>query len=135
MDRHVRLLGILVWLWGALGALIGASMLLLGAGAFALLVGRDGERVVLAAGISTVVFVAAGAFALLWGLAHMWVSVLLRRRVAFGRVLMLGLALVNLLVFPFGTGLGSYAFWVLLTHEGRQLFEVQGVPDSEIAIP
>ena len=106
MDRHIRLLGILVWLWGAPGTLVGASMLLLGAAAFALLMGRDGERVVLAAGISTVVFVAVGAFALLWGLAHMWASALLRRRVAYGRVLMLGLGLVNLLVFPFGTGLG-----------------------------
>ena len=134
MRRHVRLLGVLVWLWGALGTLIGVSMLLLGAGAFALSVGRDGERVVLAAGISAAVFFAVGTFALLWGLAHMWASVLLRRCAAFGRVLMLGLGLVNLLVFPFGTGLGSYAFWVLLSHEGRQLFESMPVPQSETAI-
>jgi hypothetical protein len=65
VRRHVRLLGVLVWLWGALGTLIGVSMLLLGAGAFALSVGRDGERVVLAAGISAAVFVAVGTFALL----------------------------------------------------------------------
>ena len=134
MGRHVRLLGVLVWLWGALGALIGVSMLLLGAGAFALSVGRGGERVVLAAGVSAALFVAVGTFALLWGVAHMWASVLVRRRAAFGRVLMLGLGLINLLVFPFGTGLGSYAFWVLLSHEGRQLFESAPVPQSETAI-
>ena len=134
MGPHVRLLSILVWLWGALGTLMGVSMLLLGAGAFALLVGPGGERVALAAGISTAVFVAVGVFALLWGLAHMWASLLLRRRAAFGRVLMLGLGLVNLLVFPFGTGLGAYAFWVLLTHEGRQLFESVRVTQSETAI-
>ena len=133
MDRHVRLLGILVWLWGALGTLIGVSMLLLGAGAFALSVG-GGEREVLAAGVSAALFVAVGTFALLWGVAHMWASVLVRRRAAFGRVLMLGLGLINLLVFPFGTGLGSYAFWVLLSHEGRQLFESAPVPQSETAI-
>jgi hypothetical protein len=134
VGRHVRLLGVLVWLWGALGALIGVSMLLLGAGAFALSVGRGGERVVLAAGVSAALFVAVGTFALLWGVAHMWASVLVRRRAAFGRVLMLGLGLINLLVFPFGTGLGSYAFWVLLSHEGRQLFESAPVPQSETAI-
>ncbi len=134
MDRHVRLLGVLVWLWGGLGTLTGVSMLLLGAGAFALSVGHDGENVVPAAGISAAVFVAVGTFTLLWGLVHMWSSVLLRRRAAFGRILMLGLGLVNLLVFPFGTGLGAYAFWVLLTHEGRQLFELAGVPQSETAI-
>ncbi len=134
MGRHVRLLGILVWLWGALGTLMGVSMLLLGAAAFTLSVGRDGEGVVLAAGISAAVFVAVGAFALLWGLAHMWVSVLLRRPAALGRVLMLGLGLVNLLVFPFGTGLGAYALWVLLSHDGRQLFESASVPHAETAI-
>jgi hypothetical protein len=131
VDRHVRLLAVLVWLWGALGTLIGVSMLLLGAGTFTLLVGRDGERVVVAAGISTVLFVVVGAFALLWGLAHMWASALLRRRVTFGRVLMLGLGLVNLLVFPFGTGLGVFVFWVLLTHEGHQLFEAPDVGSAQ----
>lgn len=44
---------------------------------------------------------------------------------------MLGLGHVNLLVFPFVTGLGAYAFWVLLTHEGRQLFESTGVSHFE----
>ena len=40
-----------------------------------------------------------------------------------GRVLMLALAVVNLLVLPFGTALGVYALWVLLNNEGRRLFE------------
>ena len=31
--------------------------------------------------------------------------------------------LVNLLVLPFGTALSIYALWVLLTHDGRRLFE------------
>jgi hypothetical protein len=35
----------------------------------------------------------------------------------------LGLALVDLLILPFGTALGIYALWVLLTNEGRRLFE------------
>ena len=39
---------------------------------------------------------------------------------------MLGLAVVNLLVLPFGTALGGYALWVLLTNDGRRLFEADG---------
>jgi hypothetical protein len=35
----------------------------------------------------------------------------------------LGLAIGNLILFPFGTGLGAYACWVLLKDEGRSLFE------------
>jgi hypothetical protein len=46
-------------------------------------------------------------------------------------MVMLGLAVVNLLVLPFGTALGIYAMWVLLPDAGRRLFEPAGhVPAS-----
>jgi hypothetical protein len=35
----------------------------------------------------------------------------------------LGLALGNLILFPFGSALGAYTLWVLLKDEGRRLFE------------
>ena len=124
MDRHVRLLAILASLWGALAALVGVSMLLLAAGAFALSAGPESETVSLAAGLTAVVFVSIGVLSLVWGVAHMWAAILLRRRAPAGRLLTLGLGVVNLLVFPFGTALGGYALWILLTHEGRRLFEV-----------
>ena len=134
MDRHVRLLGILASLWGALAALVGVSMLLLAAGALALSAGPEGETVALAAGLTAAVFLSIGVFSLLWGVTHMWAAVLLRRRAASGRILMLGLGVVNLLVFPFGTAMGAYALWILLTHEGRRLFEAADVPFSEGAL-
>ena len=56
----------------------------------------------------------------------MWAAALLKRRAPSGRLLTLGLGVVNLLVFPFGTALGGYALWTLLTHEGRRLFEAPG---------
>jgi hypothetical protein len=37
---------------------------------------------------------------------------------------MLALALVDLVVLPFGTALAIYALWTLLTNEGRRLFEL-----------
>lgn len=123
MDRHVTLLGILTSLWGALAALVGVSMLLLAAGAFTLSRAPDGETVALAAGLIGAIFASIGAFSLVWGVAHLWAAALLRRRAPSGRFLALGLAFVNLLVFPFGTALGGYALWILLTHEGRRLFE------------
>ena len=121
MDRHVRLLGILASLWGALAALVGVSMLLLAAGAFTLSAGPD--DVALAAGLTAAIFTSIGIFSLAWGVAHLWAAVLLRRRASSGRILMLALAVTNLLVFPFGTALGAYGLWILLTHEGRRLFE------------
>jgi hypothetical protein len=123
VDRHVRLLGILIGLWGGLAMLVGVSMLLLASGAWMELRQSLGTAVELAAGLTTLVFAAIGAFALLWGGTHVWASTLLRRRRPLGRVLALALALVNLLVLPFGTALGVYALWVLLTDAGRRLFE------------
>jgi len=126
VERHVRLLGILAGLWGALAMLVGISMLLLSAGALAELFDSVGTGVEFAAGLTAAALALIGVFSLLYGAAHTWASVLLRRRTAFGRVLMLALALVDLIVLPFGTGLGAYALWALLTNEGRRLFEAQG---------
>jgi hypothetical protein len=123
VERHVDLLGILAALWGALAMLVGVSMLLLAAGALAELLAPVANRVDFAASVTAAVFLLVGVFALIWGGAHVWAAVLLRRRNAFGRVLSLGLAIVNLLVLPFGTALGAYALWVLLREDGRRLFE------------
>lgn len=123
MERHVRLLRILAGLWGALAMLVGVAMLLLAAGALVEFRESLDTSLEFAAGLTTAVFAAIGAFLLLWGGAHVWAAALLGRRRPFGRVLSLALALVNLLVLPFGTALGVYALWILLTNEGRRLFE------------
>ena len=123
MERHVGILAILCTLWGALAILVGISLLLLSAGALAILFGPDGAAVEFAAGVTATAFAVMGAVALAWGGAHVGASVLLRRRHPAGRVLTLGLAVVNLLVLPFGTALGVYALWILLTDAGRRLFE------------
>jgi hypothetical protein len=123
VERHVRLLGILSSLGGKLAMLVGVSMLLLSAGALAELLESLGTGVEFAAGVTTAVFAAVGVFALLWGGAHVWAAMLLDRRQPFGRVLTLGLAVVNLVALPFGTAFGIYACWTLLTNDGRRLFE------------
>ena len=122
MRRHVDLLAILWKIWGALSLLLGVSLLLVAAGAVAALIEPDGEAMALAAGVTTAVFAALGVLAVLWGGAHVWAGTLVTRRAPFGRMLSLGLAVVNLLILPFGTALGAYALWVLLTDDGRQLF-------------
>jgi hypothetical protein len=130
VERHVTLLGILCSLWGALAMLAGVSLLLLSVGALAILLGPDGSAVAFAAGLTATVFAIMGAVALVWGGAHVWASVLLRRRRPAGRVLTLGLALVNLLMLPFGTALGAYALWILLANDGRRLFELGVQPTA-----
>lgn len=123
MERHVTILAILTTIWGALAILVGVSMLLLAVGPVAILSAPYGEGVGFAAGFMAALFALTGLFALIWGAVHVWAASLLRRRQELGRLLALGLAVVNLLILPFGTALGIYALWVLLTNEGRKLFE------------
>jgi hypothetical protein len=103
--------------------LVGVSHLQRSSGALAVLVGPDGEAVGFMAGLTAGAFATVGVCALLWGGGHVWGALLLQRRSATGRILVLALAIVNLLVLPFGTALGIYGLWVLLTHDGRHLFE------------
>ena len=105
-------------------------MLLLAAGALTLVAGPSAETVSFAAGLTAAVFASIGAFSLFWGVAHVWVATMLHRRRALGRAVMLGLAVVNLLVFPFGTALGAYGLWILLTNDGRRLFELGAAPHA-----
>jgi hypothetical protein len=123
VERHVTILAILSRLWGALALLLGISLLLLAGGAFALVYAPHPGAVGLAAGLTAGMFTFGGAFALLWGGASLWSGVLLKRRQPLGRALGLALGVVNLLVLPFGTALGIYGLWVLLTNDGRRLFE------------
>jgi hypothetical protein len=121
VERHVRILAILSRLWGGLALVMGTSLLCLAGGAVALL--RQPSNVVGAfAGLAAGSFLVVGLAAIVWGGASLWCGRLLTRHAPLGRMLGLALGLLNLLVLPFGTALGAYGLWVLLTHEGRALF-------------
>jgi hypothetical protein len=123
VERHVDLLGLLASLWGALVMLAGVSLLLLAGGAMAELLDPVGASVGLAAGLTAAAFAILGVFAVIWGSLHLLAAKWLKQRKPAGRMIMLALALTNLLVLPFGTALGGYALWALLTNDGRHLFE------------
>jgi nitrate reductase gamma subunit len=107
--------------------LIGVSMLLLAVGAIAILADPSWPREAFGTGITVgafaIVFAVLGAVAVAWGAAHLWAGGLLRAHRPMGRVLTLALSLVNLLVLPFGSVMGGYALWILMTSEARHLFE------------
>ena len=123
MDRHLALLSLLASLWGALSALVGVSMLLLAAGAAAAVAEPAGAGVALASSVAATMFLIFAVCALLWGGIHLWVASRLRRHQSRGRIVMIALAVCNLVLLPFGTALGAYALWVLLSGTTRKLFE------------
>ena len=128
MLTHVDFLGVLFVVWGLLTTLVGVSTLALGVGAVALIASatRGGGGGQVAAGLTAAVFTTLAIIAILWGAAHVVVGVPLRRRQSWARLVALGLGSVDLLLLPYGTALGVYALWVLLSEDGKTLFLEQG---------
>jgi hypothetical protein len=122
VRAHVNLLGILQLVWGGMGLLIAASLLLLAAGAAAIArTSGDPLTAVFTALLFVFFAVALGAA----GWANAWTGRAIRGHRSGGRTFALALAVLNLFVLPFGTALGIYSLWVLLHNESRALFEPQ----------
>lgn len=120
MRLHVDVLGWLHFIWGVFGVLAGASLLILALGSQLALVDL---RAIGPAARAAVWLLVIGGFAfILAGAVMIVVARTLVRRHPAGRVAALVLAVPNLLVVPFGTALGIYAFWVLLNDDARREF-------------
>jgi hypothetical protein len=126
MNSHVNLLGILQLTWGGMGLLLGASLLLLAAGAVAIARTTPDP---LTAGFTALLFVVFATALALGGWANAWAGRALRQHRAPGRTGALVLAVMNLFVLPFGTALAIYTFWVLLHNDVRALFEAAAQTD------
>jgi hypothetical protein len=124
VKRHADFLGLLYLAWGAIFSVVALAGLALAGGAIA--IARGGGPVSVgsefAAGLTALTFGVVAMLALVLGLLHLWIGAAVRRFKPWARLLALGLAVINLVLFPFGTALGAYALWVLLTNEGRSLY-------------
>ena len=120
MTAHVKLLGILQLAWGAMGLLLGVSLLLLAIGAAAIARATEGDP--LTAGFTALLFVVFAVALAIGGWANAWAGRAVRAHRSPGRTGALLLAVPNLFVLPFGTALGIYTFWVLLHNDARALF-------------
>jgi hypothetical protein len=129
VSGHADFLGVLFIIWGLVTALVGVSTLALGVGAVALITSASrGGGGQVAAGLTAAVFTGLAVIAILWGIAHVAVGVPLRRRLGWARILALVLGSVDLVLLPYGTALGCYALWVLLSEQGRALFDSHQSP-------
>jgi hypothetical protein len=121
VGRHVDFVGVLFVVWGVLTALIGLSTLALGVGAASLAtsVNRPAH---MAAGVTAVAFISLAIIAIVWGSGHVWLGVLLRRHHHRARLVALMVGSIDLLLLPYGTALGCYTLWVLLSERAKALF-------------
>jgi hypothetical protein len=125
VKRHVDFLATLYLVWGAIFVLVAVAGVALAAGAAAIAASTGAVRFgsEMAARLTAVSIALIAVIALVWGALHVFVGRRLRRYRPSARLMALGLAVGNLILFPFGTALGSYACWALLKDEGRSLFE------------
>ena len=79
----------------------------------------------MAAGITAAAFTTLAVIAIIWGVAHAIVGLALRRRRHWSRLVALMLGSVDLLLLPYGTAVGCYALWVLLSEEGKVGFQAR----------
>ena len=126
MVAHVDFVGVLFIVWGLLTTLVGVSTLALGVGAVSLITSasRGGNQV--AAGLMAAAFATLAVIAMLWGTAHVVVGLPLRKHRPWSRLMALMLGSVDLLLLPYGTALGAYTLWVLLSEGGKELFAEHG---------
>ena len=128
MRHHINVLGLLHMVWGVFAALAGVSLAILAAGTNAA-VNSAADTV----GSSAAVWLLAvtGAFLFFSGVALTLTGRRLRAAQPGARFAALLLALLNLLILPFGTALGIYTYWVLLNNDARDAF---GRPQRSAAL-
>jgi hypothetical protein len=123
MLTHVKVLGVLYVALGALGVL-SAIVLMVVLGSAARIVGATAEPgdAAVAVPILSIVGTTLVAFSLLLSIPGIVAGWGLLRLRPWARVLGIVLSILNLIAFPFGTILGAYGLWVLLTGETERLF-------------
>jgi len=123
MESHVKTLGVLHIVFGALGVLVAVGLLML-FGGIAGLVGAtshgDDVRIAIPVigGIGAFVFF----FVLLLSLPGLVAGIGLLQFRPWARILTIVLSVFDLIHVPFGTALGVYGLWVLLSQDSERLF-------------
>ena len=128
MTTHVKVLGVLFMIFGALYVLMafGSSMIL---GLVAALVGAEGGNdAAFSAGVLGMVGAAAFVLLLCLGIPGIVTGLGLLKFKRWARIVGIVLSAIRLISFPFGTALGIYGLWVLFNKETEALFENQRAP-------
>jgi hypothetical protein len=121
MDRHVKTLGLLNMVFGAVG-FVGSLAALIAAGGFAGISAGFNEDVYGFIANASVVFHLLIAIPCFIG------GFFVRKLQDWARVFLIVVSAVNVLNAPFGTLLGVYGLWVLLLPETEPLFENAPTP-------
>jgi hypothetical protein len=131
MQTHVRTLGILHIIFGSLGVLGGLAVFFF-FGGIAGIVGitQTDRDALVAIPILGTIGVVVLVLALLLSLPGIIAGVGLLSYRPWARILMIVLSALHILNFPFGTALGVYGLWVLLSPEVTMMFQTGQLPQN-----
>lgn len=121
MDTHVKVLAVLYIVFGVLGTLIGLGFMALLSviGVAGAASDPDGWIALPILGFTGA---ALGVFMLILSLPGVVAGAGLLKYRPWARILTIVLSALNLMNIPFGTILGIYGLWVMLSDEGSRLF-------------
>ncbi len=124
MKQHVSILGILYIVFGCLGILAAFAFLVLFGGLAGIigLVAHEEPDAIVAVPILGGIGMVVSAFIALLSLPGLVVGIGLTKFRRWARIGGVVLSALNLLNFPFGTALGAYGLWILLSKESEPLF-------------
>lgn len=129
MVTHLKVLGILHIVFGALGILLALGLLLL-FGGIAGVIGAAGDTAredrAAAAGILGIIGAIVFFVVLILSLPGLITGIGLLKFRPWARILGIVVSALDLIHVPFGTALGVYGLWVLLSNETEALFRNPG---------
>ncbi len=133
MRTHVKVLGVLYLAVSGL-ALAGALFLLLVMGGTAGIVGvaADPEDAAIAIPVLGIAGTALAMILIVFAIPGLLTGYGLLKYKPWARIVGIVFSALNLINVPFGTLLGAYGLWVLLTRETERLFEGGSIVSSPI---
>jgi hypothetical protein len=121
METHVKVLAWLYIIFGILGTLFGLGLMTL-LSVIGVANAASDPDAWMALPILGFTGAALGAFMLLLSLPGIIAGIGLLKYRPWARILTIVLSALNLMNLPFGTAVGVYGLWVMLSDEGARLF-------------
>jgi hypothetical protein len=124
VEQHVKILGVLNIVWGAMGALGGLVLLAIFGGAYGIAgvaIGHNpGAQIALP--IMAIIGSVIALFLLILSVPSIIAGIGLLYFKPWARIFALVISVLHLFNIPIGTALGIYGLWVLLSQEGQHCF-------------
>ena len=121
MDTHVKVLAVLYIIFGVLGTMVGLGLMALISVIGAASAASDPDAWI-ALPLLGFTGAALGTFIVALSLPGIIAGIGLLKFRPWARILTIVLSALNLMNFPFGTALGIYGLWVMLSEGGSKLF-------------